>query len=1128
MPATKPAHPATVDAGHALAPDHCWLMNENSGQPGDIGTAALSISGGDTPTWGAGPVTEWDGTKHIELGTGAVLSGSTKFTVVMSIKPTTWAQDAAILNKKSAWNVDSIFSWGLIDDAGFGPYLYFELGNGTDSGSNPKVHYGHFTTGQSTSVFQQWIIAYDASLGSGQRVRMWKNGVALTLSPTLKRVDTSGWAVLNNATRVVELCQGAGWTEPRGEFSGDIDYHYVIDGFNPTAQQVADIFAHPYQFVDGVKAVAFINAANTKSIAKKTGTLTYVDAARHSSTGRVPAVLAIRRVGDEDNPLTVNFSKASSVAQGSLVEGVDYRPLGTSVVIPASTSEVDLSVHPLVLAAQRAGYDHLTLTIEADAAYDLGTPVSMDVRINHAELDKYGGDARLGRVPVTRFSPNGNPCFDVRKINGRWLLITPEGNGMWTTLTYGVDALILELQTNRDAKYGGVPQSSRQFYRQAKRMGFIGQGGYSHLTTHPSTVASASFMTNDLDRVPYLHQVQVTPFGMRGAQYCALNEYGPTPAGNVVTVDSGVFANDQRNWPDVFNPVYPGVVAFHAAAAGDLFIGGNLGVANDPWCIGVRMDDGDYCYGVGNKPDPSRLSGGHNSNGFIALVCRPTRSTRDFETYINRYLDPWCYTKLKLRDDMIAKYGTIAALNSAWGSSYTTFNSSNKSVVAEKLLQFNGTQFQFGNSITNAQGDDAKTVYDKLCPLAWVPQADDLKNTIVVYLNGAQVGHDDGAGTIVEDNSSGLSGTVNYATGILVLTFASPPASGHLLTVDYTGHAWGTGTGFLDENGGGAHLGVDNARVNTHAGVDATCSADLTDFYATMCEMYFKTMSTEIRKKYPGKLVGGPATMAAGARVGALQAIAKYLDFYEVGFVPDWVGQANAMDEDHDTTQLPVFSWATLDVGDDNDMVIYPAAGITLSATSEGLNRTVTADAGVFNAINALTDGTRSIITPDGGRLRIMAKDSDTVVRGDIHDAFGSSSYSQNGWIVSPQCWSAEKADWPDGYSNLNQAQRGAKYVTVANTMIPREGVVNGDQYFIGYDWWEALPHLTNGEFHLFGFFTKKWNAYDGVEAIIASGTDLWGYTTGGESEDFGDGVTKVREGNALPGQLIKTGRGFF
>lgn len=144
-----------------------------------------------------------------------------------------------------------------------------------------------------------------------------------------------------------------------------------------------------------------------------------------------------------------------------------------------------------------------------------------------------------------------------------------------------------------------------------------------------------------------------------------------------------------------------------------------------------------------------------------------------------------------------AKYVTIGALNTAWGTSYTTFGSSGTVVTSETFGTGNGSQTSFTHSFTSGHIDP---------------------NSIQVYDNGTQIGFDcptgqtscpvsSGHGTFKGTNISG--GTVLYSTGAsATLTFSVAPANTHVISISYVHDGWGStfGTGLMDEDG--AHEGT--------------------------------------------------------------------------------------------------------------------------------------------------------------------------------------------------------------------------------------------------------------------------------------------------------------------------------
>jgi hypothetical protein len=65
---------------------------------------------------------------------------------------------------------------------------------------------------------------------------------------------------------------------------------------------------------------------------------------------------------------------------------------------------------------------------------------------------------------------------------------------------------------------------------------------------------------------------------------------------------------------------------------------------------------------------------------------------------------------------------------------------------------------------------------------------------------------------------------------------------------------------------------------------------------------------------------------------------------------------------------------------------------------------------------------------------------------------------------------------------------------------------------FVGLRWWAYMDE--GGEGANWGLVTPNDNAYDGKEAIIAAGTDPWGFKTGGEARNYGDFLSYARGAN--------------
>ena len=241
----KPAIGSTVNPAHALAPSNCFVMNEGTGRPQDIGLAALPAGTGDTPTWStesSDAVTVWDGTKHVDFGTGPLLVGNTKFTVVVSVKPANITHTAAWIAKRNSGADRPSFACGMVHDSGFGDFIFFSIGDGvaSPSGTEP-FQYGWYGWSGLPSTQQQLIFGYDGSRAANDRVRLWREGVQITAglngANLPARYEDSNRAVVAS-TSPIWLGQGAAGAEANGEYNGTMKYLYVIPNFFPSSGDI--------------------------------------------------------------------------------------------------------------------------------------------------------------------------------------------------------------------------------------------------------------------------------------------------------------------------------------------------------------------------------------------------------------------------------------------------------------------------------------------------------------------------------------------------------------------------------------------------------------------------------------------------------------------------------------------------------------------------------------------------------------------------------------------------------------------------------------------------------------------------------------------------------------------------
>lgn len=273
--------------------------------------------------------------------------------------------------------------------------------------------------------------------------------------------------------------------------------------------------------------------------------------------------------------------------------------------------------------------------------------------VRSATLDQYGGYVGM---PV----PGGaTGQFRVGKLGNRWVFATPLGNAFWLRSVYVFDTADGggRYQNALNAKYGGF-DTSQEIIR-LKSWGFNALDSPHH----------NAFPMYNAQQIPFLWTIQGTANGFWGMGY----GWDIMPP----TYRLGAYGH----FPDVFSPLWNSAIDFvlswqkknlELAAAPDGY----------PWLIGFNTDDGDYITGFKGGPHL----------GWVAACTAPSQTgpwTTPRGTQANPS-DPKVYTKYALRDYLANKYSTVSALNAAWGSTYTTFDSSGGWPSGSGLLDESG------------------------------------------------------------------------------------------------------------------------------------------------------------------------------------------------------------------------------------------------------------------------------------------------------------------------------------------------------------------------------------------------------------------------------------------------------
>src|ERR1700691_3361641 len=235
---------------------------------------------------------------------------------------------------------------------------------------------------------------------------------------------------------------------------------------------------------------------------------------------------------------------------------------------------------------------------------------------------------------------------------------------------------------------------------------------------------------------------------------------------------------------------------------------------NNPYVLGVLTDDSDYFSGSGAGPD---FPTGRTSPNlaWVTLITSPVQTYIQSSSLGNKWL---LYTTTQnfsktlatnptnpcsisspcsLRDYLWQKYGgSISALNAAWDSNYTTFDSAGKQITGETIGSGDGTTTTFTHTLAHT----SVSPFSVLISVKGAAQMGDCpwfhNGCVATTVNIGTLGSPT-ANLIIQPAS-----TINYLTATITITFATAPAAGASITVNYIYGGWmAGGTGLMDEDG---------------------------------------------------------------------------------------------------------------------------------------------------------------------------------------------------------------------------------------------------------------------------------------------------------------------------------------
>jgi hypothetical protein len=322
--------------------------------------------------------------------------------------------------------------------------------------------------------------------------------------------------------------------------------------------------------------------------------------------------------------------------------------------------------------------------------------------------DQYGGFTDL---PV---EGGGTGFFRLGQIGDRWTFVSPEGNAFLYKgiMVWSVTGPRVEATLNRKYGFARTAYAPYALQRFAKACGinmigwgtqglyffpenFLGQGrtveiygcGFPMLPNHGAalTAVTQRFQAKDLLRSGN------DGMGVKQAAWpSSLN------ALRREMVDMG----DPHFGPVAGVPELQITTTMEAVIAKRKGEFSAIDIAQSPWLHSNSPDDADYFFGH---------KGGMSIHpGWVLAITSPYQTQYLNNTATGLYddqggrTDAVVYGKQIARNFLQQKYGSIQALNSAWGSTYTTFDSSNPSDPLSSWNAGTGTGFLDEDGVTHA------------------------------------------------------------------------------------------------------------------------------------------------------------------------------------------------------------------------------------------------------------------------------------------------------------------------------------------------------------------------------------------------------------------------------------------
>jgi hypothetical protein len=531
------------------------------------------------------------------------------------------------------------------------------------------------------------------------------------------------------------------------------------------------------------------------------------------------------------------------------------------------------------------------------------------------------------------------------------------------------------------------------------------------------------------------------------------------------------------------------------------------------YLIGIAVEDSDqtWCYGSGEAYEtfPPGKQQWHCS--WLTASMSPIQQVHPVKQVMYN-ADTQVYQKTAWKNFLIARYGTIGALNTAWstGSFYTTFGSSASTVSAEAFATTDGINYQFTHTLANGGtvqpnsiqildggvfigGDCFHSNQSDVCnPGGGTTNGGVWGPTI----SGGSVNYSTKSTTVAYATTPVAWNTIERTTNVCTVKFFSyqPPATlivGDKISV--TTNTAGCGTG-------GSPVTV---TVVANGGLDISYAQTGANFSPTVNVFPYGTLSK--------------VTVPAAGHVLTVN--------YQVN---GWnSGGTGLMDEDGSHawmgTDIIALSNANATTAADMRLFLYQTAHDYFSATRAKVK------AAFPNTLYLGPDSLTTWGVPTRKEVLQAAGQSDGIDLAILGGASTGDVYTQSMIDFTAQYYGKPgvmatfylaNADSPYGsnlpsYSFATQALRGAAFSSqISNALAATTAF--GTAPWSGYLWWQYTdnpPETDN-----WGLATVKDNAYDGHEAVtstVSCSSPIGAFSCGGEAGNYGNVLTSVLNTNA-------------